>query len=87
MQKRYARFSGLPIFVLAVILLGSKAHADDTSSFNDFIQSLHTHRAAMELKFGVGYSSYPHATCYYDDLVDHYEQDQLMRDVIAEGIR
>lgn len=29
---------------------------------------------------------YPHATSYYDDLVDHYEHDQLTRDEIAKGI-
>jgi hypothetical protein len=28
-----------------------------------------------------------HATSYYDDQVDHYEQDQIMSDFIDEGIR
>jgi len=31
--------------------------------------------------------AYPHASSYYDDLADHFEQDQLMEDVLAEGIR
>jgi hypothetical protein len=32
-------------------------------------------------------AGYPHATSYYDDLVDHYEQTLIMSDFIDEGIR
>jgi hypothetical protein len=32
-------------------------------------------------------NNYPHATSYYDDKVDHYEQEQIMSDSIDEGIR
>lgn len=32
-------------------------------------------------------SSHYHATSYYDDQVDHYEQEQIMSDFIDEGIR
>jgi hypothetical protein len=30
---------------------------------------------------------YHHATSYYDDQADHYEQEQIMSDFIDEGIR
>ena len=32
-------------------------------------------------------TSHLHATSYYDDKVDHYEQEQIMSDFIDEGIR
>ncbi len=89
MKQHYLLLSSLAIFVAALLVLGSHAYADDTSQFNDQIQVIHAHRAQMESQLGLDPQAdawYPHATSYYDDLVDHYEHDQLMRDVIDEGI-
>ncbi len=88
MIKQYICLGSVSIFVVILLFIGSGAYADDTSSFNDQIKALHADRAQVGAQLGIdpNVDNYPHATSYYDDLVDHYEQDQLMRDVIAQGI-
>ncbi len=90
MKQHYLLLSSLAIFVAALLVLGSHAYADDTGQFNDQIQVIHAHRAQMESQLGLDPQAdtytYPHATSYYDDLVDHYEHDQLTRDVIDKGL-
>ena len=61
MKKHYPLLGALTVFVVVLLVLGPRAHAESPN--------------------------YPHATCYYDDLEDHYEHDQMMRDTIAEGLR
>jgi hypothetical protein len=89
MIKQYLLFRSLTIFVAALLVLGSYAYADTTSQFNHMIKSIHAHRVQMELKLGLSpqWNTYPHATSYYDDLGDHYEQVLLMSDFIDKGIR
>jgi hypothetical protein len=89
MKKHYSLLGSLTILVVALLVLGSHAYADDTSKFNHQIQVIQAHRAQVELKMGLDpqWVRLPHATSYYDDLADHYEQEQLMFDKIDEGIR
>jgi hypothetical protein len=71
MKKRY--LSVLAVLVL-VLLTGPRVYAADNNS----------RQVESELDFTLLPDVWPHATSYYDDLVDHYEQEQLMRDVIAQ---
>jgi len=83
MKKQYFWLSSLIIFVAALLVFGSHAYADDTSQLNQQIQDVRAHRVQMEAQLGLdpqATDTYPHATSYYDDLADHYEQDQLIRD-------
>ena len=74
-------------FVLVLMLLPSSARADEMSEFNAQMKAIQTHRDAVVAKLGLQWvDTYPHVTCYYDDLEHHYELDQLMRDKIAEGL-
>jgi hypothetical protein len=89
MKKQCSRFSRLAVFVVTLLLFGSRAYADDTSQFNHFIQLIHTHRAQMEAQLGLDPQAdpYPQATSYYDDKEAHYEQVLIMSDFIDKGIR
>jgi len=64
-----------------VLVIGSKAYANDNSQL---VRSLHAQRAQIEAQLGIDqkYDTYPHATCYYDDLEHHYELEQLTRDLM-----
>jgi len=77
------------ILAFMVLVFGLQAYANEASQFNQFVLELHKHRAKMELKLGLDpeASVYPHATSYYDDKVDHYEQVLIMSDFIDQGIR
>jgi hypothetical protein len=88
MKKQYFWLNGLAIFAVTVLLVGPKAYADDDLQFSKSIQGVDIHRAQIESQLSIdpNLDTYPHATSYYDDLEDHYEQDQLMRDVIDQGI-
>ncbi|MDE2027222.1 MAG: hypothetical protein KGK03_09635 [Candidatus Omnitrophica bacterium] len=74
--------------ILAVFMcIPIPAQAQD-STFDRYIQELHASRLQMEAQLGLNpeLDPYPQATGYCDDLVVHYEQAQVMRDVIDEGI-
>jgi len=92
MKKQYFWLSSLTIFVAALLVLGPHAYADDTSHFNAQIQavpSVDQLESQFESQLTTRQETYgrPKATSYYDDLVDHYEQDQIMSDFIDKGIR
>ena len=78
----------LTIVVAAFLVFASHAQADSSSQFNQYIQTTHTERAQVELKMGLDPNKdpFPQATCYYDDLVDHYEHVMLTFDEIDRGI-
>ena len=83
MKKYYV--VGLPVFVIAVLVLGSQVHAySDIDLVDKQIEAIQDHRTQMELKLGLDpwAGSYPHATSYYDDKEAHYEQDQIMADYL-----
>jgi len=89
MKKQYSWFSSLIVFVVALLILGSYAYADDAGQFNGWIQSIRSHRAQMEAQLGIDPSTdpYPEPTSYYDDKEAHYEQVLIMSDFIDKGIR
>ena len=70
--------------VIAVLCMGSYAHAYNMSQYYSEMKALDVKKAQMEAKLGLSLQvdSYQHATSYYDDWVDHYEQGQMMLDVI-----
>ncbi len=87
MGKQYGLLSRLAIFLIASLLIGARAYADDTSQFYDQIKALQTDSNQVASLMGIEFvDTYQHASSYYDDLVDHYEHDQLMRDTISEGL-
>lgn len=91
MKKAYIRFSSLIILAIALLVNGSRVYAYDTSRYVSQIQpepsveqlesQFHAQLTTRQEPYGQ-----PKATSYYDDLDDHCEQGQLMRDVIDEGI-
>lgn len=85
MKIQYLWLGGLTALVFAILVLGPQAYADDVSPL---IQSIRAHRAQMEAQLGIDpkLDTYPRPTCYYDDLVDHYETVQLVRDDIDRGL-
>ena len=88
MKKYFSRYSMLSVLVVGLIFFGSRAYADDASQFTKLIKDVTVHRALLESELGLDPNAnhyYPHATCYYDDLVDHYEQDELVRDSLGPG--
>jgi len=89
MKKHYSLFACLAISAVALLFIGPRAHAGDDGPFNAQIQLVHFQRSMVENQLAISqqFDIYPHATSYYDDLEDHYEHDQLMRDVLEEGIR
>jgi hypothetical protein len=89
MKIQYLFLRCLTIFMIVAVLTGPRVYADDTRQFNRQIKSLHTDRHKMELRLHIDQAkdTYPRATSYYDDLVDHYEQTLIMSDFIDKGIR
>jgi hypothetical protein len=79
MKIQHFRFGTLVVFVVALMIISTNTYADVTVQLEDSLFQAQL-TARLEL-YGQ-----PKATSYYDDLVDHYEQDQLRRDVIDEGI-
>jgi hypothetical protein len=73
------------ILTIAFLSLGFYVYADDSVQFSRFIQSIQAHRVKMEAQYGLNpnTSAFPHATCYYDDLEDHYEHEYLMLDQLT----
>ena len=86
MKKLNPWFGGLTILVVTLLLNGPSAHADFSVLYT--VPEVYQLEAQFESQLTTRDETYgqPRATSYYDDLVDHYEQDQLMRDVIAQGI-
>jgi hypothetical protein len=89
MKKRYLLISSFVVLLVTVLFIGPQAYADDAGQFNQMIQELHNHRAQVEMQLGLDPQAYivPHASSYYDDLADHYEQVLIMSDFIDKGIR
>ena len=85
MKTHYFGRSCLTVFVVTLLVLGSKVYADDV---NPLIQGVRAHRAQIESQLGIDptLDTYPRATSYYDDLEDHYEHAQLVRDDIDQGL-
>ena len=88
MKRQYSWLGTLMMVVITVVFLSSHAKADDSSQFDQMIEDLHSDRARIEAQLGIdpNKDTFPHATCYYDDLEDHYEHDQMMREEIDKGI-
>ena len=89
MKIQYLLLSSLAILVLAALNLGSRAYADDTSGTQiQAVPSVYQLEAQFESQLSTRQEPYgrPEATCYYDDLEDHYEQVQLVRDDIDQGL-
>ena len=80
MKKLY--LFGLTVLGAVLLVLGSRAYAYDISPL------VQAHRAQVELQLGIDprLDTYPRATSYYDDLEDHYEHAQLVRDDIDQGL-
>jgi len=89
MKKHYSVIGGFAIFAVMVLFGGPQAYAQDANQFNQLVQEVHMNRAQLEAQLGLDPNAdiYPHATCYYDDLEDHYEQVLIMSDFIDKGIR
>jgi hypothetical protein len=92
MKIQYSWCSRLMILVLALVVIGPVVHANEASHLDAqmrVIPSVEQLEAQFNTQLTTRSETYgqPKATSYYDDLVDHYEQDQLMRDVIAENLR
>jgi len=75
--------------VMGLLFMASFSYANEPLAFYGQFQYLHISRSQIEMKLAISqeFDTYPHATCYYDDLEDHYEQDQMMRDSIDDAIR
>jgi hypothetical protein len=75
---------------VTLVLLSSHAYADDASPNvpAQGIPSVAQLEAQFQFQLTTRQEPYgqPKATSYYDDLEDHYEQVQLMRDVVAQDI-
>lgn len=75
------------LFILAFLVMPVCAHAQYTT-IDRYIESVDLDAKRVEAMTGSEFKdTYPHASCYYDDLVVHYEDDEQMRDAISEGIR
>jgi len=88
-MKKYIWLFGLTILVLAAVNFGSQAYADDTNGTQtQAVPSVHQIEAQFEYQLSTRQEPYgqPKATSNYDDLEDHYEQVQLVRDDIDRGI-
>jgi hypothetical protein len=92
MKIQYFHSSSLIVSVFALLVLGPVAHANEASHLDAQMRTIPS-VVQLESQFNTQLTTrdelygQPRATSYYDDLVDHYEQDQLMRDVIAENLR
>jgi hypothetical protein len=88
MNKHYLGLASLTIVAAALLISGPHAYADDANQFNQAVQTVRADRAQLESQLGIDpqLDTYPRATSYYDDLEDHYEQGQLVRDDIDRGI-
>ena len=77
------------ILVFGVLMANANAYVDEAIKFNSQMMVYHVQRAKIEAQLSIDPSKdpYPHATSYYDDLVDHYEQSFLLADEIDRGIR
>lgn len=92
MRKMYFWLLSLTFVASTLLGTGSCAYAEGSSQVNGQIQgtpSVRQLEAQFEFQLTARQEPWgqPKATSYYDDLVDHYEQVQMMRDVIDEGIR
>jgi len=77
-------------FVLVFLSMPAYAHAAgfQYTAMDGYIDSVQADAQRVATMTGIEWKdTYPHATCYYDDLEDHYAQEQLMSDAISEGIR
>ena len=75
MKKSFLCFASL-VMVFSFLPV-PKAHAQDMAAFNEKMEVIRADRARVASELGL-VDVYPHAASYYDDLVDHYEQYQLM---------
>ncbi|MDE1921602.1 MAG: hypothetical protein KGI24_09205 [Candidatus Omnitrophica bacterium] len=85
MIKRYGLASAI-VFVL--MFAAPRVYAQDAPAFNNFVHGLQADRALVEVQLGLdsSWNIYPQATSYYDDMTDHYEQVQLLRDDIDASV-
>jgi hypothetical protein len=78
MKKQYPCLSGLAIFALMLLVIGSRAYADEDSRFNNQFKAIQAHRALIEAKLGIK----PRENNY--DVADHYAQGHLTHDVMED---
>jgi hypothetical protein len=87
MKKTYPLIS-LAIVSLVFLSFPLKAYAIDNEQFKKEFTGLYV--KASQVNRWLNYNSkvdiYPHATGYYDDLVDHYENDLLTLDTLSSGL-
>jgi hypothetical protein len=89
MKRHYSLMSSFAILAVLALVIGPRAYAQDAGQFDQLIQETHNHRAQIAAQLGLNLQAdtFQHATSYYDDLVDHYEQVLIMSDFIDKGIR